>query len=91
MSAAKIWLKVVATEAGESSNVATNCNKVGHISHDCPECAEGAAEAMPTQLLMQGMEDLVTNNSYQFAQYDGHLPASWIILNTGSTINIFLN
>ena len=40
---------------------------------------------------MEGMEDLVTNDSYQFAQHDGHLPRSWIIIDTGSTVNIFLN
>ena len=54
---------------------------------------------------MQGMEDLVTNdssqfaqyedlvtdNSYQFAQYDRHLPPLWIILDTGLTINMFSN
>ena len=46
---------------------------------------------MPTQLLMQGMEDLVTNDSYQFTHCDGHLPSSWIIIDTGSTVNIFLS
>ena len=45
----------------------------------------------PTQLLMQGVKDLVTNNSYQFAQCDGHFPPLWIIIDTGSTVNIFLN
>ena len=67
-----------------------NCNKVGHISHDCPKHAE-AADATPTQLLMQGIEDLVTDDSYQFAQHNRHLPASWILLDTGLTINVFLN
>ena len=46
---------------------------------------------MPMQLLMQGMEDLVMDNSYQFVQYDGHLSASWIFLDTGLTINVFSN
>ena len=48
-------------------------------------------DVMPTQLLMQGVEDLVTDNSYQFAQYDGCLPALWIIIDTGSTVNVFSN
>ena len=46
---------------------------------------------MPTQLLMQGMEDLVMDDSYQFVQHDGHLPASCILLDTSLTIYIFLN
>ena len=40
---------------------------------------------------MQGMEDLVTNDSYQFVQCDGRLPPSWIIIDTGSTVNVFSN
>ena len=67
-----------------------NCNEMGHIIHDCPKCTE-VAGMTPTQLLMQGMEDLATNDSYQFVQHNRHLPASWILLDTGLTINIFLN
>ena len=37
------------------------------------------------------MEDLVTDDSYQFAQCDGCLPPSWIIIDTGSTSNVFSN
>ena len=67
-----------------------NCNEVRHISSDSPKCAKGT-DTIPTQLLMQVMEDLVMDDSYQFAQHNGHLPTSWILLDTGSTINIFLN
>lgn len=46
---------------------------------------------MGMQLLMQGIEDLVMEESYQFAQMDGRLPKTWILLNNQSTINIFYN
>ena len=68
-----------------------NCGEVGHISHNCTEEHTAGTDVTPTQLLMQGVEDLVTDDSYQFAQYDGHLPASWIILDTGSKVNVFSN
>ena len=54
------------------------------------QCSVGMDET-PTELLMQGVEDLVTDDSYQLAQCDGHLPTSWIILNIGSTVNVILN
>ena len=40
---------------------------------------------------MQGVEDLVMDDSYQFAECDGHLSRSWIIIDTGSTVNVFSN
>ena len=40
---------------------------------------------------MQGVEELIMDDSYQFAQCDGHLPWSWIIIDTGSTMNVFSN
>ena len=68
-----------------------NYSEVGHISHNCMEECPTGTDVMPTQLLMQGVEDLVINDSYQFAQCDGHLPTSWFILNTGSMVNVFSN
>ena len=68
-----------------------NCGEVGHISHDCTQERAGETNLLPTQLLMQGVEDLITNDSYQFAQSDGHLPRSWIIIDTGSMVNVFSN
>jgi hypothetical protein len=41
------------------------------------------------QLLLQGIEDLAMEDSYQFAQVKGHLPTTWILLNNQSTVNIF--
>jgi hypothetical protein len=40
---------------------------------------------------MQGMEDLPTEESFQFAQVDGHLPKLWVLLDNQSTVSIFYN
>jgi hypothetical protein len=42
---------------------------------------------------MQGIEELTTNESFQFAQLnkDGWLPKTWVLLNNQSTVNIFCN
>jgi hypothetical protein len=37
------------------------------------------------------MEELVTEESFQFAQVDGRLPKSWVLLDSQSTVNIFYN
>jgi hypothetical protein len=37
------------------------------------------------------MEDLATTKSFQFAQLDGRLPASWVLLDNQLTVNIFCN
>ena len=71
-----------------------NCNQFGHIAWDCligPD-HDNNADATTTRLLMQGIDDLITNDSYQFTQHNGHLSKSWwILLDTSSTINVFLN
>ena len=72
-----------------------NCNRFGHIAQACPDplsCTDVNVTGNDTtamQLVLQGMEDLVTDDSYQFAQHDGHLPVSWILLDTRSTVNVF--
>ena len=48
-------------------------------------------ETMATQLLMQGVEDLMVEESYQFSQSNGWLPKMWILLDNQSTVNIFYN
>jgi hypothetical protein len=48
-------------------------------------------ETMATQLLMQGVEDLMVEESYQFSQSDDWLPKMWILLDNQSTVNIFYN
>jgi hypothetical protein len=40
---------------------------------------------------MQWVEDLTTEESFQFAQTDGRLPKSWVFLDNQSTVNIFYN
>jgi hypothetical protein len=40
---------------------------------------------------MQGMEELTTEESFQFAQLDSRLPKSWVLLDNQSTVNIFYN
>jgi hypothetical protein len=40
---------------------------------------------------MQGIEELATDDSFQFAQLDGQLPQSWVLLDNQSTVNIFCN
>jgi ribosomal silencing factor RsfS len=37
------------------------------------------------------MEELVTEESFQFAHVDGQLPKSWVLLDSQSTVNIFYN
>jgi hypothetical protein len=37
------------------------------------------------------MEELATDESFQFAQLDGRLPKSWVLLDNQSTVNIFCN
>jgi hypothetical protein len=37
------------------------------------------------------VEDITTEDSYQFAQLDGRLPKTWILLDNQSTVNIFYN
>ena len=44
-----------------------------------------------TQLLLQGIEDLPTVESYQFVQMDGRLPKAWILLDNQLMVNIFYN
>ena len=68
-----------------------NCGEVGHISRDCTQERTKNANISPTQLLIQGVEDLITDDLYQFAQCDGRLPRSWIIIDTGLTVNVFSN
>jgi Reverse transcriptase (RNA-dependent DNA polymerase)/Zinc knuckle len=74
------------------------CNEQGHLARDCPaERAassgreEGNGDLTATQLLMQGVEELAVEESFQFAQIDGRLPDSWILLDNQSTVNIFRN
>jgi hypothetical protein len=45
--------------------------------------------SMVTQLLMQGVEDLMVEESYQSSQSDGWLPKMWILLDNQSMVNIF--
>jgi hypothetical protein len=65
-----------------------HCGGEGHISRDCPE---KTSEDTGTQLLMQGAKELPTVESFQFAQVDGRLPSTWILLDNQSTVNIFCN
>jgi Zinc knuckle len=78
------------------------CGKRGHVRRNCPERNRGGGDGgagedgteqdiTATQLLLQGVEDLTTIDSYQFSQTDGQLPASWILLDNQSTVNIFCN
>ena len=75
------------------------CKKKGHITRNCPEddagtqeVADASDDVTATQLMLQGIEDLVIEDSYQFAHIDGRLPATWILLdNHQSTVNIFYN
>ena len=78
------------------------CGKRGHVRRNCPERNRGGGDGgagedgteqdiAATQLLLQGVEDLTTIDSYQFSQTDGQLPASWILLDNQSTVNIFCN
>jgi hypothetical protein len=59
----------------------------------CPHGNSGDEDATATQLLLQGVEDLATEELYQFAQLDGRLPTKmWILLdNQQSTVKIFYN
>jgi Zinc knuckle len=59
------------------------CKKKGHVVHNCPEGkddegrGEDKSEDMTaTQLLLQGIEELAVEDSYQFAHVDGRLPAT---------------
>jgi hypothetical protein len=70
------------------------CGEKGHYANDCPEEDGRDLEnetTMGTQLLIQGIEDLTTEESYQFAQVEGQLPKTWILLDNQSTVNIFYN
>jgi hypothetical protein len=40
---------------------------------------------------MQGTEDLNVEESFQFAQVNGKLPRTWVLLDNQSTVNIFYN
>jgi hypothetical protein len=40
---------------------------------------------------MQGVEELAIEDSFQFAQLDGRLPKTWVLLDNQSTVNIFSN
>jgi hypothetical protein len=65
-----------------------------HIARECPHAntrGDGNKEATGTQLLMQGMEELATSESFQFTQLDGRVPALWVLLNNQSTVNKFCN
>jgi hypothetical protein len=75
------------------------CGERGHFARECPSedhggddpDENGGDETSATQLLIQGMEELVTEESFQFAQVDGRLPKSWVLLDSQSTVNIFYN
>jgi Zinc knuckle len=74
------------------------CKKKGHVVRNCPEGKEDEAggedeseDMMATQLLLQGIEELAVEDLYQFAHVDRWLPATWILLDNQSTVNIFYN
>ena len=79
-----------AARSGQQQSWCYNCNQFGHIMWDCPDQDNGS-KVPTTQLLMQGIKELVTDDSYEFTQADDHLPKFWILLDTGSTVNIFSN
>lgn len=69
-----------------------SCGEFGHIARTCPNrSGGGGTDATATQLLLQGIEDLPVEDSFQFAHVDGQLPKSWILLDNQSTVNIFCN
>jgi hypothetical protein len=51
-----------------------NCGTEGHIARTCPHANGDDEDATATQLLLQGVEDLATEDLHQFAQVDGRLP-----------------
>jgi hypothetical protein len=62
----------------EPTSVA-NSGGLGHITQECPHANNGGGkETTAMQLLMQGVEALPTEESFQFAQVDGHLPKLWV-------------
>jgi hypothetical protein len=66
--------------------------KTGTLCKRLSRAAAGA-RGTGTQLLMEGMEELVVKDSFQFAQaqLEGRLPKTWILLDNQSTVNIFCN
>ena len=52
---------------------------------------ESELEETATQLLMDGIEGMNVKESFQFAQVEGRLPKTWILLDNQSTVNIFYN
>lgn len=78
------------------------CGKKGHYASNCPDKHSGNDETdnrgtghdTGTQLLMDGIEELVVEKSYQFAQAsqtNGKILKTWILLDNQSMINIFYN
>jgi hypothetical protein len=70
------------------------CGQKGHYSNNCPDEDDDGSqqnESTGTQLLLQGIEELATENLFQFAQVNGQLPRTWILLDNQSTVNIFHN
>jgi hypothetical protein len=52
------------------------------MTETVPKGGPGGDNTTATQLLMQGMEELATKDSFQFAQFDGQLPKKWVLLDT---------
>jgi hypothetical protein len=58
-----------------------NCGGAGHIAKECLNADNGGDnETTAMQLLMQGMEDLPIEESFQFAQVKGCLQKLWVLL-----------
>jgi hypothetical protein len=69
-----------------------NCGRVGHIARECPHRDNGGGnKTTAMQLLMQGMEDLPKEESFQFAQVNSCLQKLWVLLDNQSMVNIFYN
>jgi hypothetical protein len=69
--------------------VAWNCPNGDEMANQ--EEADGPDDVTAMQHLLQGIEDLATEDLYQFAHVDRCLPATWILLDNQSTVNIFYN
>lgn len=70
------------------------CNKPGHFANQCP--LNETQQESSTALLLDGQEeDISEHMAFQFWQTTGnggdHVPKSWILLDSQSTVNVFSN